>query len=325
MTVRICPKCNSILGSFDNFFCSSCGSPLEGGNVKEPSDFIRVVTVDGEKKKNRQEKEFTSAAPKVSHTKEIKKATFIVGFVILIGLPLIWALTKIKTFNFQFNLFKPSPDISSLTQTQIKKVDTSVSNQNILKLNTQYKSGEFNLEPIANYVPYYIDIYFESYDFGSTATQYLEFDKSVFELVDSLKPLIKPHFAAFSKSQVKGYNWTLIFLIQDDKKDLEDLELPKSSVLAIERMGEILVVSNDPSIITEVKEAKEKTVRNLTLNPQFVLARSKTPKSGQIFIAALTKGGQDYLYQLAQQNLPEDFKKILDGFVKLGQDGAVVL
>ena len=42
MPKRICPKCNSVLGSFDHYFCSACGNSLEG-DVVQPVAFTRTT------------------------------------------------------------------------------------------------------------------------------------------------------------------------------------------------------------------------------------------------------------------------------------------
>ena len=57
MVSRICPNCSVILGSYDSYFCSSCGAELTESEILKSRTYLREISVDIEEPTHRKIKD----------------------------------------------------------------------------------------------------------------------------------------------------------------------------------------------------------------------------------------------------------------------------
>jgi len=258
MSNRVCPKCKSELGSYDNHYCSSCGEKLPQDLVQPPSMIkkrvytSKIVDTKGE------------LAKKL--VKTITGKTFLLSVVLLtvILLAAIWIASsgivevlkiKIREQNVSLNnVVTTTKDVSTETN-----VTTDWSLTNIT----------FGDRGFSNYIPHNVSLYVE---FGSlegalSIVSFVNFNK---DLASKAGILLEKEFATFSYRQDEEIVWGYLFLPKDKELVQNVISNIEHGYWSLKIVEEVLVVTSNKEVFDKVESIVNKTEKSLSQNSVFV-------------------------------------------------------
>ena len=281
---RICPNCDSSLGSYDKFFCSSCGFVL-------PQDLILQ-----EKKTSFINEISPTVVSKSKPTKDIKKASKksikvdLKALVLSIGAPLfifaMYLLIKDINFTNMVNVENNALAVDQQVETSVivpeEDLDTTY-----IEISNAFTSDYLSFDSFLSAVPSDTVLYL----YGLRLNEFTETLKESFN-VDVEGPFVEVPSNTFSflvKQKIENnLEWALILNKQSELISTEE-------VTSINLDNSFTVYSNSDEFLAEITGAYKNTVRNLKQNAKLVLALediSQSERVGKMFIYVDSNGKQ---------------------------------
>ena len=306
---RICPKCNSVLGSFDHYFCSTCGNSLEG-DVVQPVTFTRTTY-------------FT--VPSNSRTEFLNKAVEVVRGkveVLLSSKNLVMGLSALLLLVLAVGV------IYYLVNQSNKEAVPSANPQNksefTINLNIPAKSGLFGSDTIAENVPDDVELYIEGFDYDWISSLYLEDGRFKEEFLGIFSRLFSDHYALFAVREKGRWTWTAVFIPRDMgtiTRELEEVSVPGAQFKLI---GDRFIVSTEEELFEDVEEARSKTDLNLPLTPEYVSSKAKLEKEGKILIIFFNDESKEVLKSKTAEISSAKLSDLVEQILKSGYNELVI-
>lgn len=304
MNDRTCPKCNAKLGSYDNYFCSECGTELPLDQQRQGASIVQVLTLESSEEKHNDTKGFVlPVLKKVAHIVNLKELLFIGILVLVVGIPSFVWLSNLNSF------------VPEKPKNQVAQKPKMVS---LLKVTDNFDSYVFGSNFVYEYIPADVDIFIEANDFSEFIRLFSMYDSGYEELLTALASIVDSHFAAYLKSYNGEYVWTLIvFPYGDISNEESSAFFQKFWWLKFYIQDKALVISTK-DVSEEVKAAKNKTIKNLELNPKFASVKNELARNGKILVVTLTDNGKNYIENLvnSDKKIPTEFKPVLEMYNK---------
>lgn len=291
---RICPTCKSVLGHNDVYFCSNCGNPLPADLIKTIQKPSLTIKVEAKPRST-----FSFDWQKFNPLVILFLSFIITGGFLFIGYRL-----------FRLNIFMNIFHIKNSQKNTVINSSASIvaSTANVIRLPTDFAEGDFNQGNLNSYVPSDVDLLVEGNDISKFADSLLssglKIDEKFTSAYQQNKEKLKPSFVLFVKKTGGKYNYGLVI---------------ESNTF------EPLIITNDTGISNEIPEVLKGMVKGIKLNPVFAAAKSATPSKGQFLIVVTNINGRAYLYNLLENNLPENLRQIIVKFLDSKLDYAVVI
>jgi len=314
---RICPACKGTLGTYDNYFCSACGSQL-------PPELVRVDRFQRRIVKTQLEVTRFSKILEVVSSPKSKKIAFrsAIAFAAIVFLYLggksVWFYgqkfwrQENKTIETKAGgVFKPGESAKKISPYAL---DAKIS----------YLDGELGLDNIISYIPSDVDLYIEGYDISKFGDSLTGFNPNTSldykDLFEDIETKIDPHFAFFIKKFADEYSSGFIVIPASGP-----IQLSKTyGNIKIVDLGKALVISEKEELTKEVGDVVKGNTKNLSLN-LYASAKPNVPSRAQFFILPTTRNGKAYLFKLLEEKLPDDLKLVLNKFLDSKLDYAVVI
>lgn len=309
MSVRFCPNCKTELGSYDFYFCSSCGATLPPEVTVADTSPKKIVTVEPEMPAHKLlAKSLGSSMVRVLHIINAKKLASIFGMFLLViaGIIYWYAVDGDKIIT-----------ISPMSTRAV--VPESTVSAPIL----QASSGSFGDASLAVYAPENIDLYFESYDLDALATDFVQYDTGYMDFVKQLKGKMVSRFGVFIKLDPTP-TYGLVMQAKDTSFNVALLNLTKFSSLQLKQVGKYVVISTDASLMAEVVSAINGTRKNFSMNSKYILMQNNYPLTGKTLIVTPTVKGAAYLETLDLSKFPYDLKRAIQIFVTSKKESVII-
>jgi len=285
---RICPKCKSVLGNYDHYFCSRCGSPL-------PPDLIL--------KETRQEKKF------FEH-QDNGKSTF--SFLVRINYKLIFTiLGPIFFLGFVYFLYtKNLLFVSDLEQESPVIVEKSP-----IEIPGTVPSVDLLF---SDYIPYQSSVYLQisSEDYKNDFFDYINEEFKTY--YNSNKDLINEEIAFFGIKAGDEIVWNIVIETKGDPVSSGSLESFVD--------GNYSVLSMYEEIIKECKDSYNEISKNLSKSSKYVLAKSSIPDESENYVVVLNSDFRNTIDNiLEKETVPEFYKNLLEDVKETQLDYAFIL
>jgi hypothetical protein len=310
MTSRTCPNCNSRLGHFDSYFCSSCGAELPDDISLSPTNHLRVVgvsVVDTNLKKVWDS--LKQVFEQVSNAVSIREVLLLIMFFVFLGLPVFLG---IKKYGSELSLVGRKEEAPPVDHVEIGGIDVE----------ENFKSNVFGANFVTEYIPSEIDVYLEAHDFQKFSFLVGVTDDEFLNLAKDLSTSMDSHFGLFLKEYDGEMKWAFVLFPFETYYE-ETVDFDEYERYYVGEVDNSLVVTNQEDILDLVESSKEGLTKNLDLNSNFVSYKASLPKSGQFLVVSLTEAGQEYLEDLQQLDLPDEFEVLLDRY--LSQDSESIV
>ncbi len=269
MTRRSCPKCKEVLGEYDYFFCSACGTKLPKELVREPHSIkVRTYLMYHEEDKFSLKSLISVFANKTLLS--------ILGLLTFIGIVLFGISSTGVIELVSFNLFKSE---------SIPEVKLPTRQDPTISLGTFYETGEFDEYAFVTYVPSNIDFYLDGFDVVGFS-DYLVKDEDLVPFFSKAELLLKKNFAGYYTSEPSA-SWVYIFVPTDIDivaKVLEDIDDDYWSFRIID---DLLFMVSDEAAFDQINQVTYKLEPSLALNPEYVKKIQDLPNNGQFRIIFL--------------------------------------
>ncbi|MFC1756131.1 hypothetical protein ACFLZK_01945 [Patescibacteria group bacterium] len=276
---RICPECNKPLENHSHYFCASCGKKLEESLVRPSNVFktrvLEFVSEDS-KKKTKKKKGKKKKEKKIKVVNKALNRQLAIGFVsvVVIGILAVGVI-----FLTRRDFKNKDNNSSQVTEEQVQEKPVEKPNSADLNL----PQGNMNLANpnIIKYIPYDTDFYIIGSDlsyfhgkyFGVTAT-------------DDILPYISEYMEGrfITMGQKDGSDWMLTSVIYLKDKKVVDLTFEEIVVEGwfIQKVDDVLVVTNTEEMIQNVTDSSKGLARNIAQNPKTRVDSAQLPKEGQI-------------------------------------------
>ncbi|OGC57487.1 hypothetical protein A3H26_01320 [candidate division WWE3 bacterium RIFCSPLOWO2_12_FULL_36_10] len=306
---RICPTCNTILGSYDNYFCSNCGSTLpQEIAVSSPNLRARVYAPSYLTGKNKFSFDFI-------HFPSFKKS---IAFVFVV--------CAFLAVSFGFIKFYPAlmKIVSSKDHLKKPSLDSDLGKQKALDLDIQLKSSTFGSDKIAEYIPENVVLYLETDDLKKLIEIYAGGSGLNKELINNVAPLLGDHFAFFVTKDKGEFDWNFIFAprdAQESNKRLKDINERYWNFGIVE--GKLVMTSNK-KVIEDVRLAKNKISLNMSLNSSYVKEKQKLLPKGQVLIILFSNDGVNALEKIKGFKVNAGLINTIDRILKTGLKSLVI-
>lgn len=250
MKERFCPNCKNVLGEFDHYFCSVCGTKLTKETIAEFGG-VRVRT-------------FKLASVTRSPVSDILavfrsiKTYYIFSllvFIFFVG----YGITRTGLIEFANYEFKKNPQ-TNVKIPQIINIKTPE-----VTLDISATSGKFTTTKFAEIIPSTASLYMEGYDIAFFA-KYMIRDENLAPLLKKPTLLLEDGYAGFRYEDAWGY-----------------ILSPKDSEIVLKVMGDVkdpywkfriikdkFVMASDVKVFSAIAEIEKGTKPSLSLNSEFV-------------------------------------------------------
>ncbi len=298
MPNRFCPNCNSKLGSYDFYFCSSCSQKLDIKDVTSPEIIQKITTVP------------IIPIPPKAVTKmsldlkklNIKKVLIAIGILLIV---IVIVVASVYGKNV-LNAFLDKPVLKGsgvIVPTKESSVETKVeqpkevvtSKKPVCLIEELQKCNVFGFSALAEYVPYGADLYVEGFDFQKFSelfTNLFEKNKSLIDFVAAEK--FKP-FAFFVSKTATATTWGLLIIPEDIQKSSISTT---SKDFFVKKFDSVILISNNKDVLTQSAAYKSKIERSLALNSKYSLLSDKTNVEGTTLLISMTATGKSILEDL---------------------------
>ena len=309
MPKRICPKCHNPLGSFDHYFCSFCANTLDGAQVL-PVNVTRVV-------------QYT--APTNARTVLLKKAVEQVHEKIT---PL---LTKRNIFlSVSAVVLVVLAGAGAFYLSRLEKKNVSVPKEPAtqvaapVQLDQRAKKGMFGVDTIMENVPKDAVVLIEGFDYEWLSKLYLEDGAYKEEYLSIFNELFGDHFVLFATQKEEEWHWTAVFIPKDLgllTGRLESLNVPQAKFKLV---GDRFIVSTDEDIFQRVEESRNKTELNLALTPQFVTAKTKLAREGNLMVIFFSDDAKTALKEKSEELSSVKLSELVEQVLNSGYNELVI-
>jgi len=264
---RTCPNCNQPIKEDSLYFCLSCGHKLGEELLKRDHPFkLKVLKFSPEKIKG-EKRGFNIKDIHLS-----KKLLVGFSFVLLAGLFSIGAIL--------FTMSKAKKTAESQAPAQ-EEVVQEVIYPNSRDLDLPQSNINLADEDYTKYIPY--GNYF--YILGSDA---VGFHSSFFanvsgeSILSDLEDFIEGKFILIGGKEEEAWHLTSVLYLKDDESADETFEDVVKEGWYIQKLGDVLVLSQKEEMLTEVAEASEGISKNISHHPKFRIETTNVPKEGQL-------------------------------------------
>lgn len=268
MLAKTCPKCKKPLGSYDNYFCSSCGKKLPEDLIQVPNALKVRTYVPAEEVKIKKHVKFSAVRDYII-------SAFLIIFIAFVG---IWisgtGIVELVTIKTTESGIQPTPQAPQ-KESKVLSLDSALEFGQF---------GEYNFE----------DKMFESTQFymeGNDLAGYLELVGQE-DLSSKANLLLEPDFAVFIFEE----NWNLLVV----PKDFEILEAFLDSYEnenwhTGEINGEYLLISEDEEIFEKLDPLLTNLEKSLSQNPDYVKLSQNLEEDGKLKIVFLDNSSRDLI------------------------------
>ncbi|RJR27484.1 hypothetical protein C4561_02195 [candidate division WWE3 bacterium] len=316
LMVRICPTCNNKLGIYDYFFCSVCGTALPSELVNSGYSFVKTINFIPEKKKGLEFlHNLKPVLLRVSHILNLKLVLAVLLVMIAVGFPIYVLIDK-----YQFGRGLSLKRDTEVTQ----NVQEPNAGKNALKLSLSLKSHVFGTDKISEWIPYDADFYVEGQDLNSLADKFVVVKPHYLELAEYVKDNFSQHFAFFGMRVEDEMYWSVVLFPVNPEGGV-NIDLSNYEWLETLKIDDAILIANHPLLLAKSEEAKSRVSRNLQMNPKYILSKNAAPKSGQLYILALTnEGKEESKNKETEFGSSEDLFKIIQSFNQSGLEDVVI-
>ncbi len=315
---RICPNCKIQLGSYDRYFCTSCGYELPKEMINTKDVFRRVANFGA--LANEQKKLLDSVKNNLEIKKFVdpKKLLVSITSIILIVLGFLYLKPPIEEY-----IAASKSEKSASLNTVIPSINPST---NTLKNILDWKSGKFATDSMLAYVPFDADIVIEGFDLSSFSNTYQNFDPAYARLVTYASGNVDEHFIFFAQKVQDKYHWTLIFKPLDKNFVLTDEIINTYPWISFWKNDPIAVLTTHSTIANNVNEAKSNIATNFTHSTLFSSSKTSIPEELKLVIFIKDSAAHDYLRTvLSLDNLPDEILAIIEQITTSKSNYTVVL
>jgi hypothetical protein len=297
MPLRICPNCNTSLGDFDCFFCSTCGFELPENlgklpgtiKIREYSSLQPLWSFSRKKASKSQNspkkepvEETNSLSQKTAKSSKMsfnKKMAIILFFVVLCLIAFF--------IGFYFYL-KSRPISKHVTTNQFK-----ANYHKTINLGLQSKIVDFEKISATDYAPADSIFYAEISDFSYFYEKWMSSDLLGLDVATyiKLKSLVNNNgFSLFAFRYNGNVYWTAVFTptnVETMTKELQGFKSNKFKARLID--NKLVVFQNNASenVIKTVESVKKGQSLKISLNPEYVKAIGSLQPNGQMRVVLL--------------------------------------
>jgi len=306
---RICPTCNVTLGSYDNYFCSNCGSVLpQEIVVTSPNLRAKVFVPSYSVGKSKFSLDFIY----LPSSRKLAAFLFVICAFLLASFGFIKFYPKLREIAFsKNNSAKPN-------------LDSDAGKQKALDLNIQLKSSLFGSDRMAEYIPSDVALYLETDDLKQFIDLYVNDSGLNKDLINKIAPLLGDHFAFFVTQSKGEYDWNFIFVPRDAReldKRLKDINEKYWNFGMVE--GKLVMTSNR-KVIEDVRLAKNKISLNMSLSSFYVKEKQNLLPRGQVLIILFSNDGTMALEKIKSFKVNIGLINAIDRILKTGFSSLVV-
>ena len=285
MSVRLCPKCQHELKSYDHFFCSNCGETLPE-NVSDPNVPIKTLVSYYTYEESKSPKTVKVLKHFVSGVKAKENRKYIVIALLLIFAGVISERLYGVIMNNSEIVLTPKKTVEIPPSPSIEIINTPLSLQ----------KGPFLNNDFAKLVPSDISIYLEFNDLS-----FLEF---VTENDLGIKDKSAGKAALFKTNKDLDNGWGAIIELKQESivEVAAELDQFKEKGLKAGISDKYLLVSASENIYENMLRAKDSLILNLVRNPFYSQTKAKAVPEGKILILKMSQVNDAALEEVLKFN-----------------------
>lgn len=273
--VRTCPNCLVKLGSYDNFYCSSCGTELPEELKRFPTNKVRVANFNAVVKEKPIKKQNLEEGPVFSKPqidyKRMFTALFIVSALVLAYIMIYSQLAPL--------LKAPTKEQRAVPGTEMEITTHAVS------LPVDYIETDISDARLLEYLPFDADFVVVGSDFEKVSSAYLSVDAYYEDLVNEVLTYSIRDFAVFaSKSDEGEVVWSL--LLRADSNDFRVSEelLEKYNWLKVWKSNSYLLLTTSSDVLNSVMDANGRVTKNFTHTTLYSSVKSFLPEKAKAVV-----------------------------------------
>lgn len=315
---RSCPNCKARLGNYDSYFCSVCGGVLAPELFQLNTSYRRVFGADydsvGNKKVRLLISSFGSSFTQALHILNVKDVILYLLLFFGAGVP---SYIIVQGFYEKFS-FSPAPIMTNIP------IVTTPASANSLKADSELMSGVFDYDGFSKFIPYDSDVVIFSNDLGRVGEALTTTDTAYNDLYKSISSNFSPDFALSYHPAQKGENFAVLLKPLSSTFDKSKIDLSKYPWISADFVDGVFVITSDPQLLKNYKDAKAENEKNVLLNPTYLQRKSGLSNRGKIAIITLTQKGKDIVNQATTKSLKYNLDKMFNTFVISNKDSAVI-
>lgn len=317
--VRICPNCKENLGSFDHYFCTSCGFILPIDIQQPDAKSVRIADFAREPKKlhelNPTFKAITQNIPELLN----KKLFIMVGSALVLMLVFIGSFSRIQSILSLKNQ-EVAPTKSAMNATPPVMSDLFA----VTELNLDLVAGNFATSLYPQYLPFNVEIVIEGYDLDTFGKFFASINSQLAPLTDLLNGKTDGHFVLFATKPIvieavpskepaqqqtqqadlqnktesndpsvtlqanPALDWSLLFYPKDITFNIPPEVIGANPNLVFVKSDPVFLITSQKLIADQVIDAKGKVAKSLAQTPTYIKAVPFLGGSNKLFI--LSKG-----------------------------------
>ena len=265
--VRICPKCKEKIRSKEALFCFYCGSRLDSKKTIEEENLVSIKVDDLDR---------SDAGSTVSGKGKIK--SLIIFFCPILLLLIVLAY-------FVFNIFSYRGGESLEVAVPVEETQSKLS-KSFVDVVVNMPSGDLDYMFFANNSPLGVDVFFVLRNPEKFWVEYVE-ESSPVEL-EEITDLTASEVSSFLKEKFalifREDSWAFFVEIEKNKdfvqEKVENISLQDLNDINVEVVGNLLVVSNDVSLMEEIGNVSSGVSLSLAKDAFFVESVRNLPNNG---------------------------------------------
>ncbi|MBN1162225.1 TFIIB-type zinc ribbon-containing protein [Patescibacteria group bacterium] len=288
---RVCPKCESELGSYDHHFCTSCGTELPEELISKDESFRQVNHLSLSTQSNPDEQKNVHGY--FNRLRSSLGDRVIVGVAVLLLMLVAFTIYLVVTQATLSAKRSVAP-----VENKSAKVDT----------------GLMGDEMIAKYVPYEADVYIETADSQLLGRLFLEFDPGYYTLVQDIEKNTKSHTGLYILGLSSEPSMTIIIFPEKEDFGVDGLKLDGYDWLVAREVEKSIVISTREDNISNTLYAKSGLAKNLIQHPKFVTYTKQNIPEGKIIIYTSSSEVKDMLIMLLSKSDSDTIRSILEDY-----------
>ncbi len=315
MSVRVCPKCKSILGNNEYYFCASCANPLDANLVRQPviTQITRYIPQSSGKSffSGMISQQIQKHLGFILDNQDLKRSLILIvaGISVLINIVLIY---RSNSQSVRINRIIMENNVAAVPNT--------------LQFGYTWPSKIFNTHSLLDFVPKDAELYIEGHSYKDFSNTYLNTtEEAVYLKLFNL--LLDDPFVIYALRNEGNLEWGAVTLLKEtdgvDKKIIELLEGFEGSFKHKVIEDKLLMATND-ALIEQSESAGQKKETNLGLNQKYATAKAVLPREGHLLIMFFNDDIKKDLSNIVEKYGSDRAKQDLEIILSTGYNELVI-